>query len=217
MKQAKKKLLHNISGLTLPQYLELKDLIAKGSSIWRWAGYSRLKPVVSSCLYHRECYRKTLSLVKLVHTLNLCRLPQEDYDRIANLRAMLEGSTLYKLRDTPVGHPKVWRKNKANFMRIFDRIVCDFVRSVYASDDRMLKLVENNEERWSKKRLPGSGSMKRGRPRKRKRDRSREKRPYDTLLVRIDGIVTMPLSRRDLKSYAHRKVEILKDPREANR
>lgn len=215
MKHTKKKLLHNISGLTLPQYNELKDLMTRGSRIWRWAGLSRLKPIVSACLYHRECYRKTLSLVKLVHTLNFCRLQQEDYNRIANLRAMLEGSTLYKLRDTPVGHPKVWRKNKANFMRIFDRIVCDFVRSVYASDERMLKLVENNEERWSKRRLPGSGSMKRGRPKK--RDRSREKRPYDTLLVRIDGMGTMHLSRRDLKSYAHRKVEILKDPREVRR
>lgn len=172
MKRVKKKLLHNISGLTLPQYNELKELMATGSSIWRWAGYSRLKPVVSSCLYHREGYRKTLALVKLVHTLNFCKLQQEDYNRIANLRAMLEGSTLYKLRDTPIDNPKVWRKNKANFMRIFDRIVCDFVRSVYASDERMLKLVENNEERWSKKRLPGSGSVKRGRPRKRKRDRS---------------------------------------------
>ena len=215
MKQAKKKLLHNISGLTLPQYNELKDLMTRGSGIWRWAGLSRLKPIVSACLYHRECYRKTLSLVKLVHTLNFCRLRQEDYNRIANLRAMLEGSTLYKLRDTPVGQPKVWRKNKANFMRIFDRIVCDFVRSVYASDARMLKLVESNEERWSKRRLPGSGSVKRGRPKK--RDRSHEKRPYDTLLVRIDGTVTMPLSRRDLKSYANRTVEILKDPREVRR
>lgn len=211
MKQVKNKLLHNISGLTLPQYIELKDLMARGSSIWRWAGFSRLKPVVSACLYHRECYRKTLSLVKLVHTLNLCKLRQEDYNRIASLRAMLEGSTLYKLRDAPAGHPKVWRRNKANFMRIFDRIVCDFVRSVYASDGRMLKLVEGNEGRWSKRRLPGSGSMKRGRPRK--RDRSREKRPYDTLLVRLDGMVTMSVSRRDLKSYANRRVEILKDPR----
>lgn len=211
MATAKKRFLHNISGLTLPQYNELKDLVERGSGIWRWAGFSRLRPVVSACLYHKECYKKTLSLVKLVHTLNFCRLKPEDYLRIANLRAMLEGSTLYKLRDTPVGHPKVWRKNKANFMRIFDRAICDFVRSAYASDERMLDLVKKNEERWASKRLPGSGSMKRGRPKK--RDRSHEKRPYDTLLVRIDGMVTMPLSRKDLKSYAHHTVEILKDPR----
>ena len=79
----------------------------------------------------------------------------------------------------------------------------------------MQKLVDRNRGRWASRRMPGSGSMKRGRPKK--RDRSREKRPYDALLVRIDGIVTMPLSRRDLKSYAHRKVEILKDPREVKR
>ena len=214
----KKSLLHNISGLTLPQYNELRELFRSGERIWQWSGEYDLKKALGTVLYHRESYRKLRSLAQVLAMLMRPKrlpIPSEAYLAMQDLRAGLEGSLLYKLRDTPVGSPKVWRKNKAGLMKLVDDKVCKFMSLVFAEDSSMLNLVAKNRERWASRRMPGSGSMKRGRPRK--RDRSREKRPYDTLLVRIDGIVTMPLSRRDLKSYAHRKVELLKDPREVKR
>lgn len=214
--KAEKRFLHNISGITLQQYNELRELFRSGESVWRWSGEYDLKKALGTVLYHKESYRKLRSLAQVLAMLMRPKglpIPSEAYLEMQDLRAGLEGSLLYKLRDTPVGCPKVWRKNKAGLMKLVDDKVCKFMSLVFPSDGSMCELVAKNRERWSKKRLPGSGSMKRGRPKKRKRDRIHEKRPYDTLLVRIDGIVTMPLSRRDLKSYAHRKVEILKDPR----
>ena len=214
----KKSLLHNISGLTLPQYDELRELFRSGESVWRWSGGYDLKRALGTVLYHKESYRKLRSLAQVLAMLmrpKLLQVPSEAYLAIQDLRAGLEGSLLYKLRDTPVGSPKVWRKNKAGLMKLVDDKVCKFISLVFPEDGSMLKLVDRNRRRWASRRMPGSGSMKRGRPRK--RDRSREKRPYDTLLVRLDGMVTMPISRRDLKSYAHRKVEVLKDPREVRR
>lgn len=216
----KKLLLHNISGLTLPQYNELRDLFRSGERIWQWSGEYDLKKALGTVLYHRESYRKLRSLAQVLAMLMRPKhlpIPSGAYLAIQDLRAGLEGSLLYKLRDTPIGNPKVWRKNKAGLMKLVDDKICKFISLVFPENSSMQKLVDRNRERWTSKRMPGSGSMKRGRPRKRKRDRSHEKRPYDTLLVRIDGMVTMPLSRRDLKSCAHRKVEILKDPREVRR
>lgn len=214
----KKLLLHNISGLTLPQYNELRELFRSGERIWQWSGEYDLKKALGTVLYHRESYRKLRSLAQVLAMLMRPKhlpIPSEAYLAIQDLRAGLEGSLLYKLRDTPIGNPKVWRKNKAGLMKLVDDKVCKFISIVFPENSSMLKLVDKNRERWASKRMPGSGSMKRGRPKK--RDRSSEKRPYDTLLVRIDGMATMPLSRRDLKSYAHSKVEILKDPREVRR
>ena len=210
----KKSLLHNISGLTLPQYNELRELFRSGERIWQWSGEYDLKKALGTVLYHRESYRKLRSLAHVLAMLMRPRhlpIPSEAYLAIQDLRAGLEGSLLYKLRDAPIGSPKVWRKNKAGLVKLVDDKVCKFISLVFPEDGSMLKLVDKNRGRWASRRMPGSGSMKRGRPRK--RDRSREKRPYDTLLVRLDGMVTMAVSRRDLKSYANRKVEILKDPR----
>ena len=214
----KKQLLHNISGLTLPQYNELRGLFRSGERIWQWSGEYDLKKALGTVLYHRESYRKLRSLAQVLAMLMRPKhlpIPSEAYLAIQDLRAGLEGSLLYKLRDTPIGNPKVWRKNKAGLMKLVDDKVCKFISLVFPENSSMLKLVDKNRERWASRRMPGSGSMKRGRPKK--RDRGHEKRPYDTLLVRIDDLLTMPLSRRDLKSYAHRKVEILKDPREVRR
>ena len=214
----KKRLLHNISGLTLPQYNELRELFRSGERIWQWSGEYDLRKALGTVLYHRESYRKLRSLAQVLAMLMRPKhlpIPSEAYLAIQDLRAGLEGSLLYKMRDMPIGRPKVWRKNKAGLMKLIDDKVCKFMSLVFAKDGSMLGLVDRNRERWASRRMPGSGSMKRGRPKK--RDRSHEKRPYDTLLVRVDGIVTMPLSRRDLKSYANRKVEILKDPREVRR
>lgn len=214
----KKQLLHNIPGITLPQYNELRELFRSGERIWQWSGEYDLKKALGTVLYHRESYRKLRSLAQVLAMLMRPKglpIPSEAYLAMQDLRAGLEGSLLYKLRDTPIGNPKVWRKNKAGLMKLIDDKVCKFISLVFQENSSMQKLVDRNRERWESKRMPGSGSMKRGRPKK--RDRSHEKRPYDTLLVRLDGMVTMPLSRRDLKSYAHRKVEILKDPREVKR
>ena len=210
----KKSLLHNISGLTRPQYDELRELFRSGESVWRWSGEYDLKKALGTVLYHRESYRKLRSLAQVLAMLMRPRrlaVPSEAYLAMQDLRAGLEGSLLYRLRDTPVGGPKVWRKNKAGLMKLIDDRVCKFMSLVFAEDSSMLNLVAKNRERWASRRMPGSGAMKRGRPKK--RDRSHEKRPYDTLLVRLDGLVTMAVSRRDLKSYANRGVEILKDPR----
>ena len=210
----KKSFLHNISGLTLLEYNELRELFRSGENVWKWSGEYDLKKALGAVLYHKESYRKLRSLAQVLAMLMRPRrltIPSEAYLAIQDLRAGLEGSLLYKLRDTPVGSPKVWRKNKAGLMKLIDDKVCKFMSLVFAEDGSMLNLVAKNRERWASRRMPGSGTMKRGRPKK--RDRSREKRPYDTLLVRLDGMVTMAVSRRDLKSYDRRKVEILKDPR----